>query len=357
MVAWAKAAWAHLLAKPELSLRPQRWPVPLLPDGRSLRAEPPVRIVVFGVSSDYGNGLLLQLLRLGRVPVALVTSTRLHAASGETLFAQAAAALDVPFLAFPDVNAPGAVECLRALRPDVVLVFSFDQILGPAILRLARHGCINFHPSLLPRYRGPEPLFWQVLSAERESGLSAHLMTQRIDGGPILAQVPVAIQPDDSAGSLARRIVARADGALAGVLGALASGRLVGTRPDLTRGSYHRGAPRMALDWRRPATDLERLVRAGRPDCPPYFVWSGERHEVLDCRVVPGAGAAGVVVAVTRKGPVVATSEQCLLLTRVMVERAEAITQARMPRLCIGERLPCPEDAEPSQPTRPSPLS
>lgn len=338
VAAWADAAWERLAAKPEFSLRPQPWPpLPAL-DGRASRAGAPPRVVVLGISSDYGNGLLLHLLRLGCAPVALVTSTRLNAAADATLFAHAAAALDVPYLALGDVNAPEAIERLRSLQADVFFVFSFDQIFGPRLLALARLGCVNFHPSLLPRFRGPEPLFWQILSGERESGLTAHLMCERVDAGPILGQVRVPVEPDDSAGSLARRIVLAAQPVLADVLHRCAVGELRGTPPDLAQGSYQRAAKSTALDWRRPAAELERLVRAGRPDTPAHVVWRGQRYDVLSCRVVPGAAAPGVVVAIVPDGPIVGTGAQCLVLTRI-VARGEC-ADASVLRLHIGDRLP-----------------
>lgn len=314
--AWVDAAWAHLTAKPEFSLRPQPWTLPL-GDGRPPSGELPARILVLGMSSDYGNGLLLQLLRLGCVPVGLVTSTRLYSTNEGTLFAHAAAALDIPYRALPNVNAPAAVEALRDLEPDALFVFSFDQILKPAVLAVARHGAVNFHPSLLPRFRGPEPLFWQILLGEREAGLTAHLMTERIDAGPILGRVRVPVHPHDTAGTLARRIVLAAEPLLAGLVRAVVAGRLEGYPPDLAQGSYQRGLANLALDWRRPATELERLVRAGRPDTPPVLVWRSARYYVHAARVVPQSGAPGVVVAVTDEGPIIGTGDQALLLTEV----------------------------------------
>ncbi|MBI2322130.1 MAG: methionyl-tRNA formyltransferase [Chloroflexi bacterium] len=344
--AWIDAAWGRLAAKPEFSLRPRPRPAPPVPDGRASRAGAPPRVVVFGISSDYGNGLLLHLLRLGCAPVALITSTRLHHSADATLFAHAAAALDVPYLALADVNAPEALERLRALQPDVFLVFSFDQIFEPRTLALPRHGCVNFHPSLLPRFRGPEPLFWQVLLGERESGLTAHLMSERIDAGPILGQVRVPVQADDTAGRLARRIVLAAEPLLGDVLRMCAAGELGGTPPELAHGSYQRSASSTALDWRRPATELERLVRAGRPDAPAHLVWRGARYDVLSCRVVPGAGTPGVVLAVTKEGAVVATGEQCLLLAEVATLRVESAEGGTL-GLRVGDDLAGSSEGEP----------
>jgi methionyl-tRNA formyltransferase len=315
---WVETAWAHLVAKPEFSLRPQPWTLPLAGPGPAGPSGVPARIVVLGMSSDYGNGLLLHLLRLGCVPVGLVTSTRLHTLSEETLFAHAAAALGIPYLAVGDINTTAAIDALRALKPDALFVFSFDQIFAAPVLAVPRVGAVNFHPSLLPRFRGAEPLFWQVFFGEREAGLTAHLITERIDAGPIVGQVRVPVEPTDTAGRLARRTVLAAGPLLDQVVRAVAAGHLAGELPDLQHGSYQRGLPSMALDWQRPAAELERFVRAGRPDAPAFVTWQGERYDILDASTTPHEGPPGMVIAVTPQGPIVGTGEQALLLRRVV---------------------------------------
>lgn len=98
----------------------------------------------------------------------------------------------VASLTLPDLR-PARVAQLETLSPDLVVVACYPNLFPPTLLSLPRHGCLNLHPSLLPRYRGPAPLFWQFRLGERRGGVTVHRMTETPDGGPILAQGPMAL--------------------------------------------------------------------------------------------------------------------------------------------------------------------
>jgi len=100
----------------------------------------------------------------------------------------------VTSLALADLHA-ASIARLEALSPDLIVVACYPKLFPPALLSLPQRGCLNLHPSLLPRYRGPAPLFWQFRMGERRGGVTLHYMTDTPDGGPILAQAPMAL-PD-----------------------------------------------------------------------------------------------------------------------------------------------------------------
>lgn len=108
--------------------------------------------------------------------------------------AAAVARARIPHLRAADVNAPATLEAIASLRPDLLLSAAYPQIFGPAVLALAPAGAINFHPSLLPRCRGAHPHFWAIATGEPEGGVTAHYMTERLDDGPIVAQITFPIQ-------------------------------------------------------------------------------------------------------------------------------------------------------------------
>lgn len=103
----------------------------------------------------------------------------------------------IPHFKIPDINAPGNVARLRALAQDVILVAAFQQILKPAVLDMPRLGCINVHPSLLPRYRGPAPFYWMRRNGERVAGVTVHYMDEGIDTGDIIAQETFEMETED----------------------------------------------------------------------------------------------------------------------------------------------------------------
>ena len=108
----------------------------------------------------------------------------------ETL-ASLATARDVPVRAIPDVGASDVCDWIAGLRPDFILVACFSQLLTSAFRACAARDCLNLHPSLLPRYRGPAPLFWQLRAGETHTGVTLHRVSPDLDAGPIVGQVQV----------------------------------------------------------------------------------------------------------------------------------------------------------------------
>ncbi len=107
----------------------------------------------------------------------------------------------------PHINAPEFLKTLADLQPDLGIVANFGQILRESLLQIPRLGFINFHPTLLPRYRGPTPFGHILLNGEKRSGATWHFMTPQIDRGDILAQEEVDIAPRDTTQDLAIKSV------------------------------------------------------------------------------------------------------------------------------------------------------
>src|SRR5262249_6732459 len=104
------------------------------------------------------------------------------------------------------MKSPEAIALLRALAPEVVVVVAYGQILRRAVLDLAPLGCVNVHPSLLPKLRGASPLQSSIRQGDTETGITIMLMNERMDAGPILSQARYPIFADDTAATLGDRL-------------------------------------------------------------------------------------------------------------------------------------------------------
>src|SRR5262245_33944398 len=102
-------------------------------------------------------------------------------------------------IACPDANDRSFVEFIAAQRPDLLVVGMYPKIFKAPLLGAARLGVINYHPSPLPRYAGPQPIFWMLRDAEPEAAITVHVMTAEVDGGDILAQERLPIGDDENA--------------------------------------------------------------------------------------------------------------------------------------------------------------
>ena len=147
-------------------------------------------------------------------------------------------------------------QCLREIgrpRPDIAIVSCFERILPAQILSLPKYGCFNLHPSLLPAYRGPVPLFWQFRDGTDATGISLHRMTPKIDAGPVVAQASVKL-PDGASNMLATSLLAQKGAELIlRFLEQLENGNVVERIQDEREASYM-GLPadddfRVSTDW------------------------------------------------------------------------------------------------------------
>lgn len=167
---------------------------------------------------------------------------------------------------------------LRALDIDVLLVGNFFIILKQPLLDLPRIGCVNTHPSLLPRHRGPTPYYAAILSGDLESGVTFHVMEPGIDTGPILHQPRFLMDPHETVLSLQMRSCELAEQEVVGVLDRIAAEGLRGVPQEVSQATYVRNptAAEAWLDWNESAESLDRKVRAMCPHLMPRFMWRGK---------------------------------------------------------------------------------
>jgi len=112
----------------------------------------------------------------------------------------------IPVYRPDNINAPAFLAVLsKVIQPDIIVSVAASQIFKKNILSLPRYGCINIHTAPLPRYRGMLPTFWVLLNREKETAVTVHYMTEKLDDGDIICQEPVAILPEDTLDSLIRR--------------------------------------------------------------------------------------------------------------------------------------------------------
>ncbi|MGH7667783.1 MAG: methionyl-tRNA formyltransferase [Candidatus Dormibacteria bacterium] len=263
---WLGQVEGWLWGKPSFRMVPDLR-LPMAPQGRPDPSRPgALRVGFVGFPSDYSLAILLGLLRSDVDVVGLATSVGANPAiSGENALSQVAEHLGVDLLRLARVNDYDSLVALRRLGAELLLVASFDQILRERALAIPQLGWVNVHPSKLPLYRGPEPVYWAIVNDEPETGISFQRVQRGIDAGPLLLQRTEPIRPDDDAGTLTRRL---------SELGAEATGAAVrlaqagspGTPLDLDQGSYFTSVGHRRIDQVATAALADRLVRAGNPN-------------------------------------------------------------------------------------------
>jgi methionyl-tRNA formyltransferase len=196
----------------------------------------------------------------------------------------------------------GGVEAAEfaALAADAAVVAAYGLILPAAMLTAPRFGCLNVHASLLPRWRGAAPVQHAILAGDAETGITIVQMTAGLDSGPILMRQALPIAPDATAASLTEALATLGGRLIVEALAAAAERRLA-PRPQPAEGVTYAGKIRRdegRLDWRLPAADLERRVRAFDPWPGAFFEHNGAPIRVLAAAVLPDArpAAPGTVI-------------------------------------------------------------
>jgi methionyl-tRNA formyltransferase len=165
------------------------------------------------------------------------------------------------------IKDPKAIEEIRALKPDAIVVMAYGQILPREVLEIPKVACLNLHASLLPRWRGAAPIQAAIASGDRETGITVMYMDEGLDTGDILLQRTIDIRQDDTGGSLHNRLAQIAPEALLESLELLAQGRAPRVPQDNALATV---APKLnrehgRIDWSKPAEVIERKIRAFNP--------------------------------------------------------------------------------------------
>jgi methionyl-tRNA formyltransferase len=215
---------------------------------------------------------------------------------------------------------PAAVDALRTLAPDAIVVAAYGLILPKAVLEIPTFGCLNVHASLLPAYRGASPISAAILDGLAETGVSIMLMDEGMDTGPVLRQASQPILPVDTTESLSLRLAERGADLLVATLAEWVAGKVAPVPQQELPGAP--SACRLLrkedglIDWSQPAAHIERMTRAYTPWPTAYTSWHGAPLRILEAEVLPGAAEPGQVVAAPA-GPAVGTGAGLLLLRAV----------------------------------------
>ena len=209
---------------------------------------------------------------------------------------------------------PQFIQTMKELAPQVIVVVAFGQILPKEILDIPEYGCINVHASLLPKYRGAAPIQWAVINGENVSGVTTMYMAEGLDTGDMLMKTEVALDPDETGGSLHDKLAAMGADLLIKTLDAIADGTLTATpQDDSQAGQYAKMLTKTMgeMDFSKPALELERLIRGLNPWPSAYTKLHGKTLKIWRAQVVDKEyeGKLGEIVEITKECFIIKTGK------------------------------------------------
>ena len=223
---------------------------------------------------------------------------------------------------------------LAALKPDVIVVAAYGLILPQTVLNLPRYGCLNIHPSLLPRFRGASPVAAAILAGDEVTGVSVMLMDSGMDTGPVLARAQIPVLPQDTTGSLTSSLSLMGAGLLLEVLPRWSKGEIVPQAQNDAEAIYCSpiSKEKGEIDWHLPALDIWRQVRAFQPWPGCYTTWRGRQLKIIEAVPLPEEMglAVGQVVALSppREGAVlgICTGSGVLGILKIQLTGKQAMS-------------------------------
>jgi len=260
---------------------------------------------------------------------------------------QAALALGLAVVQPGSLKAPEALEQLAGFRPDIIVVAAFGQLLPKAVLELPRLGCLNVHPSLLPRFRGASPVAAAILAGDGFSGVSIILLDEGMDSGPVLARAQIPVADVDTTASLGDKLSIVGVGLLGEALVGWIRGELSPQPQDEAQATYCNPIAKDEgeIDWQLSAIEIWRRVRAFYPWPGSYTRWRGKMLKVIEAMPLTAktTAKAGEVVALDSGGFGIGSGDGILNVLRVQLEGKQALSAAeflRGQRDFIGAVLP-----------------
>ncbi len=284
---------------------------------------------------------LTALVDAGLAPVAVYTQPDRPAGRGRRLTASPvkryAMERDIAVLQPATFRDETAAAELASLHPDMMIVAAYGLILPQHVLDVPKHGCLNVHASILPRWRGAAPIQAAILAQDLTTGISLMRMTAGLDCGPVFSAATVTIGENESAGELLARLAVLGGDLLVAELQKILDGELAPVEQDELLTTYAGKIQKRdaELDWSLPAEELRRRIRAYNPAPGAFFLTDNSvRVKIWQASVIPGVvGTAGTFTQYDSDGIVVACGTDGLRLESLQLpgkrrtEAREFVTQ------------------------------
>lgn len=300
-----------------------------------------MRLAIIGQSA-FGQAVLERLLTVGYDVVGVFAAP--DGRRGQEPLAEAAREMDVPVWQFDRMRDAECVATFRALNADLCVMAYVTDIVPMEVINDPALGTIQYHPSLLPRHRGPSSINWAIINGDARTGLTIFWPDAGLDTGPILLQREVEIGPNDTVGSLYfDHLFPMGVDALAESVALAQSGDAPRIPQDESLATYESWCGRVEseIDWSRPTTEPHNLIRGCDPQPGAWTTWHGERLSLYGSRVSKSqdeGAVPGTVLGVDGSGMAVRTGDGVASVARVRVGRGGKVAAAES-GVGVGEVL------------------
>lgn len=302
-----------------------------------------MRLAIIGQSA-FGKAVLERLIDEGGHEVMGVFAAP-DGSRGPEPLAESAREIGVPVWQFSRMRDAECVASFKSLNVDLCVMAYVTDIVPLDIINAPSLGTIQYHPSLLPKHRGPSSINWAIINGDSRTGLTIFWPDAGLDTGPILLQREVDIGPNDSVGSLYfNHLFPMGVDALVESVRLVQTGDAPRIPQDESSATYESwcGRAESQIDWDRPASELHNLIRGCDPQPGAWTTWRGERLRVYGSRMhdeeMPGDATPGTVLAADETGMAVRCGDGVVSVGRVREGRGGKV-RARESGVVVGDVL------------------
>lgn len=259
---------------------------------------------------------------------------------------QRALQLNIPVYQQKSMKGPEVLEKFVALKADLAILAFVTQIVPPPVFNAPRFGSICFHPSLLPKYRGRSAINWALIKGETKTGVSLFWVDEGIDTGSLLLQKEVAVDPDDTTGTLYfNKLFPVGVDAIAEAVDLIKAGNPPRIIQDESRANYDPpcGDEHARIDWSKPAQEVYNLIRGCDPQPGAHTTWQGKMVRLYECRLEKTSSTAqpGQVVFIDGETLGIAAPGGTIIAKKARGEggKVAAAEFAKQVSLSVGSRF------------------
>lgn len=279
-----------------------------------------MRIIVNGQQA-FGKAALEKILEAGRDEVVGVYTAPDREGRPVDPLKEAALEHGLPLFQPPNYKDEAVLEEMRALKPDLMVMAYMIVFVPEEAREIPTHGSICFHPSLLPRHRGPSSINWAIIWGESKTGLTWFYPDDGLDEGDILLQREVEIGGEDTLGDVYfKKIFPLGVETTLEAIDLMRSGNPPRTPQDESKATYESWARKkdMGVDWGKTAQEVYNLIRGCNPQPGAWTTLNGQEVQLYDCRMTYADGETpGEVRSVSTDGILVQCAEGGVLVKRV----------------------------------------
>ncbi len=303
--------------------------------------------VAFAGTPEFAAVALESILAAGFEVTLVLTQPDRPAGRGMQLqpspVKQVAVAANIPVHQPEKLRTPEQQAPLAEAGVDVLVVAAYGIILPQAVLDMPRYGCLNIHGSLLPRWRGAAPIHRAIQAGDLETGITIMQMDAGLDTGPMLLKRTEAIHADDTTASLHDRLAWLGAEMIVEALKALPDGLTATPQPaEGVTYAAKIGKAEAAVDWTRPALEIERTIRAFNPFPGTLATYQNTPIKLWRARAIDATGTPGEILLAEAAGVIVACGEGSLCITELQKPGAKRMPAADFLRgmpIAVGSRF------------------